>query len=100
MSTSRPRRRRAISMILFVLALAVLHWIGLQLMAEAGVIEQLLSAGGAEGLAFVLVAVAFIFLRLFVIMVGPGVLVVSLVVLLWPTKGDKKTKQQRERRTT
>lgn len=89
MSAAGTRRRRAVSMIVLVLALTVLHWIGLQLMAEADIVEQLLSAGGADGLGLVLVAVAFIMLRLFVIMLGPGILVVSLAVLFWPAAQQK-----------
>jgi len=84
MSTARRRRRLAFTTLVCVLALGVLHEAGLRVMAEAGVVEQLLSAGGAESLLLVGLALVFVALRLFVIGLGPGLLLVSAIVLVWP----------------
>ena len=93
-TTKQRYRRRAIAALLFIAAAAVIHEIGLHALAEMGVVDQLLSAGGAESLCIVLTALLFVLLRLFVILLGPGLFLANLALLVWPRNNARPTSQR------
>ena len=78
MKKSRSGRVSAV-VVLTILGFALLfHELGALVLAELGLVEQLLSAGGADSLIMLILALLFMMLRLFLSFIAPGLVLISL----------------------
>ena len=84
MKRRASRRRRAARALMTLAALVILHEIMLRGLAALGLVEQMLSIGGAESLLRVFVALFFLSWRLFVYFVAPGLALLALLRLVIP----------------
>jgi len=71
-------KRLAGKLVIYVLLL-IIHWFLIRYLADRQIVATLFSAGAAEHLAPALIALGFVALRLFLVLLLPGLLVCEVV---------------------
>jgi hypothetical protein len=79
---NRPPRNHARWVLIALTAAAIIHLAGLYLLSHFDLFERVLAASNFLDLGFVAVVVVFFSLRLFLIILGPGLAVVALGLMM------------------